>query len=123
MSALELYQIEVCVDLFSAAFAPLPHMRSLTKEVLDAYGMPLEQALALVRHALPPSAVLVGYNIGNDVDWLGLREGEDFKSMIDLAGVTRIWNPQYKNYTVYGQDHIARHLLNWDTSASHDAVG
>ena len=60
---------------------------------------------------------------GNDVEWLGLREGEDFESMIDLAGVTRIWNPQYKNYTVYGQDHIARHLLNWDTSASHDAVG
>jgi hypothetical protein len=27
----------------------------------------------------------VGQNIGKDVEWLKLREGEDFASMIDLA--------------------------------------
>ena len=30
-----------------------------------------------------------------DVEWLGLQEGVDFGCMIDLAGLTRVYNEQY----------------------------
>ena len=43
----------------------------------------------ILRGALPKSAVLVGTNIRADVQWLGLKEGEDFASMIDLSGLFR----------------------------------
>lgn len=38
---------------------------------------------------LPRNAVLVGLNIRQDVQWLSLREGEDFRSMVDIAGLYR----------------------------------
>jgi hypothetical protein len=42
--------------------------------------------------------------------------------MMDLTGLFRVWNPQYKSWSVFGQDHLAKVLLNWDTSAGgHDA--
>lgn len=44
--------------------------------------------------------------------------------MMDLTGLFRVWNPQYKSYSVFGQDHLAKVLLNWDTSVGgHDAGG
>ena len=33
------------------------------------------QAMTKLREKLPKDAVLVGQNIGKDVEWLGLREG------------------------------------------------
>ncbi len=42
--------------------------------------------------------------------------------MMDLTGLFRVWNPQYNSYSVFGQDHLARLLLNWNTSVGgHDA--
>ena len=42
--------------------------------------------------------------------------------MMDLAGLFRVWNPQYKSWSVFGQDHLAKVLLNWDTGVGgHDA--
>ena len=38
---------------------------------------------------------LVGQNIRQDVQWLDLKEGVDFGCMIDLAGLTRVYNEQY----------------------------
>lgn len=43
--------------------------------------------------------------------------------MVDLTGIYRIWNPRYKSYSVFSQDHLCRVLLGFDTSGStHDAV-
>ena len=50
-------------------------------------------------------------------------EGQAFQSMMDLAGLYRVWNPKYKSYSVFGQDHLAQVLLGWDISSGHDAVG
>ena len=45
------------------------------------------------------------------------------QSLVDLTGLYRVWSPKYKSWSVFGQDHLARVLLDWDTSgASHDAV-
>jgi hypothetical protein len=42
--------------------------------------------------------------------------------MMDLTGLYKVWNPQYKSFSVFGQDHLAKVLLNWDTAVGgHDA--
>ena len=79
--------LSLCISLFS-----------LTADLIERQGVPLETALALLRRVLPPTAILVGQNIGKDVEWLGLREGVDFASMVDLTGLYRVWNEQYKSF-------------------------
>jgi RNA exonuclease 4 len=51
----------------------------LTKEVIEGQGLPLEQALQILRHYMPRNSILVGQNIRKDVDWLQLKEGQDFQ--------------------------------------------
>ena len=42
--------------------------------------------------------------------------------MMDLTGLFRVFNPQYKSWSVFGQDHLAKVLLNWDVAVGgHDA--
>ena len=45
------------------------------------------------------------------------------QSMVDLAGLYRVWNPKFNSYSVFGQDHVAKLLLSWDIADGHDAVG
>ena len=79
----------------------------LTKELIDTHGLALTEAVGHLRSALPPHAILVGQNIAKDVQWLGLVEGKDFASMIDLAGVWRVWNPKA------GRARVASHDAHW----------
>ncbi|KAL4445396.1 hypothetical protein ABPG77_011221 [Micractinium sp. CCAP 211/92] len=107
-----------------AVVSYLTPLTGLTAALLAQHGMPLQQAVSMLCQLLPPSAILVGQNIAKDVQWLGLKEGEHFEQMMDLTGLFRVWNPQYKSYSVFGQDHLAKVLLNWDTTVGgHDAVG
>jgi RNA exonuclease 4 len=41
---------------------------------------------------------------------------------MDLTGLFRVWNPTYKSFSVFGQDHLAKVLLNMDFG-THNAVG
>ena len=93
----------------------LTPLTGLTKEKLDN-GVTLEAALIDLRSALPKNAVLVGTNIRADVQWLGLKEGVDFASMIDLSGLFRVWNEQYKSWSQFAQDHVAKRLLGVDVA-------
>ena len=45
------------------------------------------------------------------------------QDLLDLAGIYRTWNSRYNSWSVFGQDHVAKLLLNYDVSGSHDAVG
>eukprot|EP00802_Teleaulax_amphioxeia_P025548 Tamp_26420.p1 GENE.Tamp_26420~~Tamp_26420.p1 ORF type:complete len:292 (+),score=75.06 Tamp_26420:42-878(+) len=85
----------------------LQPLTGLSKASLEANGIPLEQAMKTLREKLPKDAVLVGQNIRKDVEWLQLKEGEDFASMIDLAVLIRVWNPKYGSFTYFGLDHAA----------------
>ena len=68
--------------------------------------------MVLVCRSLPSrTAILVGQNVSKDIEWLGLREGEDFKGVVDLCGVWRTWNPKFSTYSVFSQDHLVRRLL------------
>lgn len=51
----------------------------LTRELLEEQGVPLEEAVRILRQYLPRQSILVGQNIGKDVDWLQLKEGQDYQ--------------------------------------------
>jgi hypothetical protein len=97
-------------------------LTGLTKEIINANGMPLADAVAIVRRHLPPSAILVGMNILKDVQWLQLNEGVDFASMIDLNALLRVWNPERGAYTNFSQDHCAKVWLGLPDRPNHSAV-
>jgi hypothetical protein len=61
-----------------------------------------------LRARLPRDAILVGQNIAKDVEWLGLKEGEDFAAMVDLAALLRVWNERYHSFTYFGLAHAAK---------------
>lgn len=86
----------------------LTALTGVTAAHVQQQGLPLEQAISILKASLPKTAILVGQNINKDVQWLGLKEGVDFAGMVDLAGLWRVWNEQYKSWSVFGQDHIAK---------------
>lgn len=102
----------------------LTPLTGLTQEMLEQHGQSQATAVELLKAALPKNATLVGHGIRNDVQWLGLQEGTDFASMLDLAGLYRVRNYVHNNWTIFSQDQLAKVLLNWDVEGhSHDAVG
>ncbi len=70
---------------------------------------------------------MIGHTAGLDVcrctspaPYCTLRGAQ---SLVDLTGVYRVWNPRYKSWSVFSQDHLARVLLDWrPDAAGHDAV-
>ena len=78
-----------------------------SQELIDQHGITLEEAISNVRACLHPAAVLVGQNILKDMHWLGLDQGKDYSSLIDLSAVFRVWNSQRNQWTNFSQDHVA----------------
>ncbi len=102
----------------------LSPLTGLSEQLLAAHGVPLAHALATLRTHLPKDAVLVGQNIAKDVEWLGLVQGADFGSMVDLAALLRVWNPRFRSHTYFAQDHYAAVWLGYARTEhdAHDAV-
>jgi hypothetical protein len=78
--------------------------------------------MAHLRAHLSPNAILVGQNILKDIQWLQLAEGVDFHSVIDLAGLFRVWNPLRGEYTSFSQDHCAQVWIGVGERTQHNAV-
>ncbi len=78
--------------------------------------------MAHLRAHLSPNAILVGQNIQKDVQWLQLAEGVDYHSVIDLAGLFRVWNPSRGEYTSFSQDHCAKVWIGLGDRTQHNAV-
>ena len=99
-------------------------LTGLTADLLERKGVPLDDAMATLRKALPSNAVLVGMNIAKDVEWLELKEGADYGEMIDLSALLRAWNPRFGSYTYFAQDHYANVWLGAARTEAdaHDAV-
>lgn len=119
--------VQVILDLLVKPDKPvvsyLTALTGLTQETIEAKGIPLAAAVQQLKSCLPKTAILVGQNILQDVQWLGLREGVDFQSCMDLAGLYRVWNTKYNSWTVFGQDHVATVLLGWDLqNMAHNAA-
>jgi RNA exonuclease 4 len=56
-------------------------------DVQISMGMPLRDALAQLRAYCGPDVVIVGQAVQNDINWLGLVRGQDFRDVVDLAEV------------------------------------
>lgn len=118
---------KVLLDLYVKPDLPvvsyLTPLTSLTSEIINTHGIPLADAVRMLKAHLPRHSVLVGQNIRRDVEWLGLKEGVDFDSMQDLAGLYRVWNTKYNSWSIFGQDHLVKVLLGWDVeNQGHNAA-
>jgi len=101
----------------------LEPLTGLNKELLDTHGMPIAQAMSILRQHLPKNSVLVGQNIKKDVEWLELQEGVDFGGMVDLSALFRVWNDKYSSFTYFGLDHASTCCLGQaNDGAAHNAV-
>ena len=92
------------------------------REDVDANGISFEDAVARVRSHLGPNTVIIGQNILKDTQWLHLVEGTDYKHLIDLTALFRVWNMQRQSWTNFSQDHIAKVWLSIHERPSHDAL-
>ena len=81
-------------------------------------GEPLENVLAEAKRLLGPDVVLVGQGVNNDIVWLRLREGKDYKSTVDLGELFKTYNPRYKRYDYFSLSHVANTLLRKGASKS-----
>ncbi|KAF6254125.1 ribonuclease H-like domain-containing protein [Scenedesmus sp. NREL 46B-D3] len=106
--------LDIVVKPVKPVVSYLTALTGLTQDIIDTKGVSLPDAVQQLRSCLPKDAVLVGQNILQDVQWLGLREGTDFKSCLDLAGLYRVWNSRYNSYSVFSQDHLVKALLGWN---------
>lgn len=106
----------------------LEPLTNLSKEWLDKYGYELEKAITIIKSELPKNAVLIGQNINMDLQWLGLKQGVDFRCFIDLRDLWRSWSDTYNTFTHYSLAHQAKCILNYSAaqlqkhSASIDAI-
>lgn len=91
-------------------------------EAKIANGISLDEGVRMVKAALPKDAILVGQNILMDVEWLGLKEGEDFAGMQDLAGLWRVYNTKYNNFTYHSLHHKSKCLTGVRQVEPHDAA-
>lgn len=100
----------------------ITELTGLTAEILDTHGLPLAEALAMLRAHLSPAAILIGQSILKDVQWLQLAEGVDYFQLIDIQGLFRIWNPARGEYTSFSQDHCAKVWMGVEKRRNHNAV-
>jgi RNA exonuclease 4 len=98
----------------------LPALTGLSEELLSK-GVSLDTAIKMIKSTLPAESTLVGQNVLKDVEWLGLKEGEDFAGMMDLAGLWRVLHPKYKTYSYFSLHHKVKCLLNVKVPESHNA--
>lgn len=100
----------------------LTHFTGLTQANVENYGIPLADAMAILRAHIPPNAVLIGHNIQSDIRHLQLAEGVDYHSLIDISLLFRIWDSNRGNYVRFSQDHCAAVWLGMSPRSVRDAV-
>ena len=100
----------------------LTPLTGVRREDVEAHGIPLADAVTQVRALLTPHSIVVGQNILKDMMWLGLQEGRDYGSLIDLAALFRVWNDRLQMFTCFSQDHVAKVWLGVQDRQCHDAL-
>lgn len=100
----------------------LTALTGITEEMLQNFGVPLAEAMSILRSFLTPDSILVGQSILKDVHWLQLIRGVDYHSLIDLYSVFRVWDPKYNSFTNFSQDHCAKVWLGITERSQHNAV-
>ena len=74
-------------------------------------GDSLGIVIAEVKKLFGPDVTLVGQGIEADIEWLQLKQGEDYGDSVDLGKVFKAYNTRYKNYSFFSLSHEANTLL------------
>ena len=64
--------------------------------------------------------ILVNSSIGSDIEWMGLKQGVDYKKSVDISEMFKAWNPRYRQMNKFSLQHICKHAINKSTSSLHD---
>lgn len=79
----------------------LTPLTGLTAEIcLGPDAMSLEEAVDVIKAALPKNGVIIGQAIDHDVQWLGLTAGKDFDRIVDISEIFRQRMPSVLNEAV-----------------------
>uniref|UniRef100_A0A7S3JUD6 C3H1-type domain-containing protein n=1 Tax=Aureoumbra lagunensis TaxID=44058 RepID=A0A7S3JUD6_9STRA len=103
----------------------LTPLTGIHAQLIQEKGISFEEAMLSLREILPKNAVIVGHNIGQDAQWLGLHAPADVSSLLDTAALFRAYDPMKRRWNYFSQDHIAKVWLNKfrPPGGHHDAVG
>ena len=71
----------------------------------------LEDVVLEVKALLGPDVVLVEQRLGNDIKWLGLEQGRDYTSIIELAEMFKAYNSRYGTTNYFSLSHEANTLI------------
>ncbi len=74
-------------------------------------GSELEDVIKEVKGLLGSDVILVGQGINNDVEWLKLKEGRDYDSIVDLGEMFKTYNSRYSNFSYFSLSHEANTLI------------
>lgn len=74
-------------------------------------GERLSDVVSEVKALLGPDVVLVGQGVKCDIEWLGLQQGRDYASTVDLGGMFKAYNSRYRKYSFFSLSHEANTLL------------
>eukprot|EP00912_Choanoflagellata_sp_UC4_P000757 UC4_evm3s473 len=100
----------------------LTALTGITAELLETKGIPLSDALALLKESLPKDAIIVGQNISCDISWCKLVEGVDFESLRDLTGLWRCYNEKFRSWSYFSLEHTTNCLLDQHDGTHHNAA-
>lgn len=116
----------ICTCLIKPAKPVVSYLTPLTglrASNFSARDTDLSSAIELLKQHLPKEAILVGQNIGHDIEWMQLTKGTDFRDSVDLAEVFKGWNSKYNHVAYHSLLHEAQHVLRINTidaSKEHD---
>ena len=88
----------------------LTPLTGLQRGDLD-HGVSLSVVRQEVIDLLGPDVVLIGQRVKVDINWLQLKQGTDYDSVIDLAELFKVYNFQHDNYIFYSLSHEANTLI------------
>lgn len=100
----------------------LTPITGVRKEDVEERGVSFDYAVEAIRSHLNPDTIVIGQNILKDIQWLGLQEGKDFGSLVDLTALFRVWNPPRNSFTYFSQDHVAKTWLGIEQRQTHNAT-
>lgn len=85
----------IAPDPAEIIFSPLTLFHGLSEEKIRE-GVTFEAAREVVLQVVK-NAVLVGHRIQGDIEWMKLKEGEDFISSLDVCDLLSSYNAKYRN--------------------------
>eukprot|EP00455_Lapot_gusevi_P027790 TRINITY_DN2951_c0_g1_i1.p1 TRINITY_DN2951_c0_g1~~TRINITY_DN2951_c0_g1_i1.p1 ORF type:complete len:219 (+),score=4.98 TRINITY_DN2951_c0_g1_i1:74-730(+) len=103
-------------------FSPMTSITGLTLEEINN-GVPLDEAIDRLRSICGPDVVFVGQRVSSDINWMQLRQGVDYQSIIDLAEEFRTFNSRFNRYDYASLRQLAYVLLDQNIQeAAHSPV-